>query len=130
MNYVFDASAIIALAKGEKGDDVVETLLSSGESCFVHPVNWIEIHNKIRKESGVEYANAATDFLYRARVVVVDIGTDDFRRRISAIKNAYPALSLADCHVVGLAEWLGGTVVTSDKRMSDAADIVNVKQIR
>lgn len=130
MKYIFDASAIIALAKGEKGDDVVEKLLRLRGSCCIHPVNWIEIHYKVRKWNGEEWADATTEFLHRAGVALLDIGGDDFRRRISTIKHSYPDLSLADCHAIALAEWLGGTVVTSDKRMSDASDIAVIKQIR
>ena len=130
MKFILDASTVIAIAKGEKGDDVVAKLLYSRGSCCIHPINWIELHYKIRKWDGVKRADEITAFLHRSGVAVPEIGGEDFRRRISTIKDSYSALSLADCHAVGLAEWLGGTVVTSDKRISDASGIVRVKQIR
>lgn len=130
MKYILDASAVIALARGEKGEEIVSEVIKLRGSCCIHPVNWIEMHYKICKLDSVERADATTDFLYRAGVLVPEIGGDEFRRRVSAIKIAYPVLSLADCHTIGLSEWIGGTVVTSDKHMSIASDIADIKQIR
>ena len=130
MIYVLDASAAIALVRGEKGSEVVSDALMNRGCCYIHPVNWIELHYKIRQKHGLEQADDTIARYNRAGLIVPEIPGDDFRRRVSAIKCSHPPLSLADCHVVALAELLGGTVVTSDKRMSDAAEIAGILQIR
>ncbi len=130
MIYVLDASAIIALAKNEKGADAVLGIIYSRGSCYLHPVNWIELHYKIGELFSLERAEAMVAFLRDFGLIVPEIPGDDFRRRVSAIKCAHPPLSLADCHVIALAELLGGTVVTSDRHMSGASDIAGILQIR
>lgn len=130
MKYILDASAVIAFAKGEKGDDVVAKILCARGSCCIHPVNWIEVHYKVRQWDSEKRADEITLFLRKAGVVVPEVGGEEFWRRISSIKNSFRPLSLADCHAVGLAEWLGGIVVTSDQRISEAEKIVRVRQIR
>ncbi len=99
-------------------------------ACYIHPVNWIELHYKICELYDLERAEAMVAFLRDAGLIVPEIPGDDFRRRVSAIKCAHQPLSLADCHVIALAELLGGTVVTSDRHMSDASDMVGIMQIR
>ena len=130
MIYVLDASAAIALVRGEKGGEIVSDVLGNRGFCYIHPVNWIELHYKIRQNHGLEQADATTARYHRAGLIVPEISGDDFRRRVSAIKCSPPPLSLADCHAVALAELLGGTVVTSDRRMSDASAIAGILQIR
>ncbi len=129
MTYILDASAVIAFIKDETGGDIVEKILLSG-SCRIHSANWIELYYIIHRDDGRRAAEAAVDVLRQLKVSVTDISDEAFRRRVAAIKVSYPALSLGDCCAVGLAEWLHGTVVTSDKRFSDAGGIVGVRQIR
>lgn len=130
MKYVLDASAVIALVRNEKGCDVVQGILSSGDPCYIHSVNWIEVHYKIHELIHLQRADATIELLYAASVAVPEIPGDDFRRRVSAIKMSYQPLSIGDCHAVALAEQMNATVVTSDKQMSAASGIVTVKQIR
>ncbi len=130
MRYVLDASAAVAFEMHEKGMDVVRDILYLRGSCYLHPVNWIEVHYKLCELRDVDRAEAALVFFRDAGVIVPEIPGDDFRRRVSEIKRSYTPLSLADCHVIALAELLGGTVVTSDRHMSGASDIVEIMQIR
>lgn len=129
MKCILDASAVIAFFRGEKGGDAVKKLLYTS-SCCIHSVNWIELYYKIHGYDGEKAADSTMAHLRRVGVSVTDITGEDFLRRVAKIKIAYPALSLGDCHAVGLAEWLNGTVITSDKRFSEASAIVKVKQIR
>lgn len=131
MKYVLDASAAIAFFRGEKGDNVVSDILSLPRgSCCIHPVNWIELYYKILRRDGEAFAEAAIGHLRELGVAVTEITGEDFMRRIAVIKNTHTDLSLGDCHAVGLAEWLKGTVVTSDKRFSDASAFAKIQQIR
>lgn len=129
MKYILDASAIIAFFRGENGGAVVRKVLFS-YPCCIHSVNWIELYYKIHRYDGEEAAEAAMEKLHQMGVCVTDIAGEDFMRRVAKIKITYPALSLGDCHALGLAEWLNGTVITSDKRFSDASTLAKVKQIR
>lgn len=129
MKYILDASAVIAFFKAEPGSDVVKRLLYS-ESCCIHSANWIEVYCIIHRQNDENAAEMICDLLQQLKVSVTDISDETFRRRVAKIKLAYPALSLGDCYAVGLAEWTKGTVVTSDKRFSDASDIAKIRQIR
>jgi PIN domain nuclease of toxin-antitoxin system len=129
LKYILDASAVIAFIKGETGGDVVKKILLS-ESCCIHSANWIELFYIIHRDNGRIAADAAVDLLRQLKVSVTDISDEAFRRRVATIKLSYSALSLGDCYAVGLAEWLKGTVVTSDKRFSDAGEVAKVRQIR
>ncbi len=129
MKYILDASAVIAFVKDETGGAVVERILAS-ESCCIHSVNWIELFYIICRDNDREAAESAADVLRQLKVSITDISDETFRRSVAMIKLSYPALSLGDCHAVALAEWLKGTVVTSDKRFSDAGDVIKVRQIR
>lgn len=131
MKYVLDASAAIAFFRGEKGDDAVAGILSLPRgSCCMHPVNWIELYYKILRWDGETFADAATAHLRELGVSITEITGEDFMRRVAIIKNTHPALSLGDCHAVGLAEWFKATAITSDKRFSDASAIAKIQQIR
>ena len=129
MKCILDASAVIAFFRAENGGDVVRKLLYASPCC-IHSVNWIELYYKIHGYDGEQAADSAMAILRRLGVSVTDITGEDFLRRVAKIKIAYPSLSLGDCHAVGLAEWLNGTVITSDKRFSEASPIVKVRQIR
>ncbi len=129
MKYVLDASAVIAFIKDEAGGDVVEKILSS-ESCCIHSANWIELFYTLHRSDGAGAAESAVDLLRQLKVSVTDIADEAFRRRVAGFKLSYSALSLGDCYAIGLAEWSNGTVVTSDKRFSDAGEIAKVRQIR
>ncbi len=129
MKYILDASAVIAFIKDEPGGDVVEKILLSG-SCCIHSANWIELFYIIHRDDGGGAAESAVDLLRQLKVSVTDIADETFRRRVAVLKASYAALSLGDCYAVGLAEWSNGTVVTSDKRFSDAGRIAKVRQIR
>lgn len=129
MKYILDTSAVIAFIKGENGSKAVEKALLSG-SCCIHSANWIEFYYKICKTNDEKAAEAAVELLRKLGVAVTDIADEAFRRKIATIKIAHSALSLGDCFAVGLAERLKGTVVTSDKRFSDATAFAKIEQIR
>jgi PIN domain nuclease of toxin-antitoxin system len=131
LKYILDASAAIAFFRGEKGDGVVADILSLPRGvCCIHPVNWIELYYKILRRDGETFAEKAIGHLRELGVVITDITGEDFMRRVAVIKNTHPDLSLGDCHAVALAEWLRGTVITSDKRFSEASAFAKIRQIR
>jgi len=57
MNLVLDASALIALFRGEPGGDLVPPLVDDpANRCFVHAVNLCEVYYGFRREAGEETA--------------------------------------------------------------------------
>lgn len=131
MKLIFDTSAIIALLRDEPGSDIVEKLIFNAPgSCCIHPVNYVELHYKMAHHGGASAAKMAVEHVRRIGISVTDISGEDFLQRVGVIKNLHSALSLGDCFAIGLSEWLKGTVITSDKRFSDASDIAKIRQIR
>ena len=131
MKYILDTSAVMAFFLAEKGNDVVERILQRPPgSCCIHSVNWVELHYKMHSRGGYLASKTAIENLRLAGVAVTDISGEDFLLRVSQIKITHPFLSLGDCYAVGLSEWLKGTVVTSDKRFSEASEFTRIRLIR
>ncbi len=131
MRYIFDTSAIIALLRDEPGSDTVgKILLNSPGLCCLHSVNYVELYYKMAGHGGATAAVQAVRHLRHIGILVTDISGEAFLRRVGQIKTSFPALSLGDRFAIGLSEWLKGTVITSDKRFSDASSLTRIKQIR
>lgn len=131
MKYVLDTSAVMAFFLDEKGSDAVERILAHpAGSCCIHSVNWIELYYKLHGRGGAKAAKAAIENLRLLGVSVTDISGEDFLQWVAEIKIAHPYLSLGDCYAVGLAGWLKGTVVTSDRRFAEASGLSRIKLIR
>lgn len=131
VKYILDTSAVIAFFLAEKGCDAVEKILQDPPgACCMHSVNWIELYYKMHHYGGPTTAKTAIDNLRAPGVSITDISGEDFLLQVAKIKISQPFLSLGDCYAIGLSSWLKGTVVTSDKRFTEASSFARIKIIR
>lgn len=120
MIYVFDANALIALARDEPGADVIQSYLAAtAHTCFAHAVNLCEVlYDGLRRGSPDE-AFAALEELYDLGIVLNNDMDEAFWHEAAKLKATYRRVSLADCFALTLSLRLGGTLVTSDHHELD-----------
>lgn len=107
--YVFDASALLALLRGEAGADEVRRLLEVGGVCGT--ANWSEIAQKAAA-SGADWSIARAALLsFPLRLEPVEV---DDAERAATIWSRGSGLSLADRLCLALADRLGAVAVTAD----------------
>jgi uncharacterized protein with PIN domain len=113
--YILDASAIIAYLRGEPGADAVSAILvDPSHDCLVHALNLCEVYYDFYRANG---ETAARDAMHDMFALGVQLRSDlaiEFWQRAGAIKATLRRISLADCFAVALAQFVGGTVLTSD----------------
>ena len=125
MIFVLDASALLAVSRGEKGADFVMELIET-KDCVISSVNVSEVASKML-EFGLP-----PDQLKRA-VEQFTIDVIDFNEeQAMACAELRPftksaGLSLGDRACLGLAKLMDGTAVTSDRPWMAIADAVGVR---
>ncbi len=126
---VLDASALIAIALREPGDDVVAAIMDTAiGNCFIHAINAFEVAYKLmtKKVSEAEAWNAAA---FGGAVKIDDAG-DFVGKRAARLKISAPSLSLGDCFCIALAEDFGGRVLTSDGGFAKARTSAEILMFR
>jgi PIN domain nuclease of toxin-antitoxin system len=120
MNYVFDACAMIAFLRGERGDDVVrEILLDPASHCVAHAINLCEVYYDFVRVSDAKTARAAVRDLTKIGIQQRrDISTA-FWMGVGQLKGTIRKVSLADCFAIELARQMGAQIVTSDHHEFD-----------
>lgn len=128
--YVMDASALLAVARGERGADLVSDYLDS-EQCVVSAINLAEVGSKL-VDLGLPESELARA-LQQFNVAVIDadfelaVSTSALRAQTKAL-----GLSLGDRSCLALTRHLNGITVTADKAWSDLDEAlaIAVVQIR
>ena len=114
MNYVLDASAMIAYLEGELGDTVVAGLLSDPTAvCYAHSLNLCEVFYQGLRASNLRTARAAMATLRADGMKERRDMNRRFWQRVAGHKSR-GGISLPDCFCITLAQEVGGEVVTSD----------------
>lgn len=114
MTYVFDACAIIAYLRGEKGSDVIETyLLNSSNKCMIHAINLCEVYYDLLRVENETIANEAIDDVKRCGIITCEDLDEGLWREAGKIK-ATGRISLADCFAIALAKRMNAQLLTSD----------------
>jgi PIN domain nuclease of toxin-antitoxin system len=119
MDNVFDACALIAFIRGEKGAEVVGTALAdSARACFAHWVNLCEVYYVVARDEDEVRAEAALQALLDAGVIPrLDLDRPfccEVGRLRARVKAERLRVSLADCFCMALARRVGGEILTSD----------------
>lgn len=126
---ILDASALLAIALREPGDDVVVKFIDSAVgNCFIHAINAFEVAYKLMAKDVTE-AEAWDAAAFGGAVKVDDAG-DYVGKRAARLKIANPSLSLGDCFCIALAEDLEGRVLTSDGGFDKAKTTAEIVMIR
>ncbi len=112
---VFDASALVAQVKRERGAPTVDQLLADpSQPRLVHVVNLCEVYYHLLKLGGERRAERTMHRLDQVGLETRDDLDWGFWHRVARLKAEFQHASLADCFVIGLAQRVGGTVITAD----------------
>ena len=123
-----DASALLALARGEPGYEVVEDIIQT-EQSVVSSVNMAEVGAKLI-DSGLPQMQLAR-ILQQFQVDVVDFNIEQAVRSacLRPLTKSF-GLSLGDRACLGLAQLMDGCVVTADRAWSDVEALLHLKVIQ
>lgn len=110
--YVMDASALLALARGENGADIVQDYLESAQ-CVISSVNLAEVGSKL-VDLGLP-SSELSRALKQFNVDIVDFGFE-LAMQTSALRDSTKAqgLSLGDRACLALALQFDAPAVTAD----------------
>jgi len=118
---VLDACAMIALLRGEPGEDVVWThLCDPASACYAHALNLCEVYYDFYRVGGEAVARSAINDLKYLGVSERNDLDEAFWQEVGRVKAIYRKVSLADCCALALAARLGGSLLTSDHHEFDA----------
>ena len=130
MIHVLDASALLAVSKGERGADFVMDLINS-KDCVISSVNMAEVGARLLDlglpihELGRGIAQFSVD--------IIDFNQEQ-ALACAALRplTKSSGLSLGDRACLALTKLMGGTAVTSDRAWLDIAKAthINVLMIR
>ena len=123
-----DASALLALARGEPGYEVVEDIIQT-EQSVVSSVNMAEVGAKLI-DSGLPQMQLAR-ILQQFQVDVVDFNIEQAVRSacLRPLTKSF-GLSLGDRACLGLAQLMDGCVVTADRAWNDVEALLHLKVIQ
>ena len=123
-----DASALLALARGEPGYEVVEDIIRT-EQSVVSSVNMAEVGAKLI-DSGLPQMQLAR-ILQQFQVDVVDFNIEQAVRSacLRPLTKSF-GLSLGDRACLGLAQLMDGCVVTADRAWNDVEALLHLKVIQ
>lgn len=121
MNVIFDACALIALIKNEKGSDEIEKIIVNRETkCFVHSINLCEVYYQIFREFGKAEAEALIPQIKSLEISIKNDFDFSFWSEAGELKAKFKRISLADCLGITLTGRLKGEFVTSDHHEMDS----------
>lgn len=118
---IFDASAVLALLKGEPAAASVQRLLEAGQAAALTAVGVAEVLDHLVRLEGATEEDAALDVaqLGLAEAIPVDAGLATCSGLLRA-RHYHPstrAVSLADCVAAEVARAEGSALVTADPRL-------------
>ena len=124
MNYVLDASAMVAYLRQEYGCEVVEGLLTdTSNSFYAHAVNLMEVFYDHRRSGGEDAAQGVLRALANVRVQAQELLDPPLWQDAARIKADCARVSLADCCGLALARRLGAAFLSTDKHELDRDEI-------
>lgn len=128
MIHVLDASALLAVSKGERGAQLVMDLTQEHD-CVVSSVNVAEVASKLC-EWGMP-VDKLQSAIAQFGVDVVDFNQEQ-ALACAALRSFTKSagLSLGDRACLALAKLMQGVVVTGDGTWSDLEDTLRVKVLR
>lgn len=125
MIHVIDASALLAVSKGEKGAELVMALMES-QNCVISSVNMAEVATRMLdlglpphelKRAVGQFTADIIDFNQEQALICAEL-----RLLTKSI-----GLSLGGRACIGLAKRMDGTAVTADRLWMDIAEAVGVR---
>jgi PIN domain nuclease of toxin-antitoxin system len=116
MTYVVDASALIALLRGEAGGERVREIVLHGENvCYAHGVNLCEVYYDFKRAGGDREAGEAIGAVRGAGIRFRPDMDAGFWMAAGVLKADRKRISLADCFALTLSKRLEAKLVTADR---------------
>ena len=117
---VLDACAMIALLRGEPGEDIVWAHLSDpAGTCYAHAINLCEVFYDFFRDADELTAKSAIEDLKALGVIERNDFDEGFWQEAGRLKAVHRKVSLADCCAMSLSLRVGGTLLTSDHKEFD-----------
>lgn len=126
--YLLDASALLAVIRNEPGADRVLAVLDNSE---IHAVNLAEVVRKL-----VAFGKPVDEVIAYTDALNLEVLEELNVKQVHEVAKLAPeakrlGLSLGDCVGLVIAEWLGMTAVTAERRWSEIRGRkVTILQIR
>ena len=112
---VFDASALIAMLKRERGHEVARSLLYDRSTTrIIHAVNLCEVYYHFLRAADAQRAGHALRRFQQAGLETRSDLDPRFWKAVARVKADIQRVSLGDSFVIALAQEVGGEVVTAD----------------
>jgi predicted nucleic acid-binding protein len=128
MNYVLDASALMALFEDRAGGEKVEELLSKAAEAkrplLMSVINWGEVYYAIWRAHGQKVANTKLQETAQLPVELIDVDAE-LARRAASLK-AQHNLPYADCFAAALAQARKAALVTTDNDFECVASVLKI----
>ena len=117
---VMDSSAMIAVALQERrGSVVIDHVRAHPGNCFIHAVNAFEVVTVLVRK-GLAEADAWNAVTFGGVLVSEEV-TETMTRFAVALKLSNKDFSLGDCHCLAFAEEMGGSLLTTEGDLANAA---------
>src|ERR1041385_6997936 len=127
---VLDACAMIALLRGEPGEEVVWRYVSGGGvSSLAHTINLCEVYYDFWRIGGQAAADSALNDLKALGVIERNDLDSPFWQEVGMHNATLKRISLADCFALTLTRRVGGTLLTSDHHEFDPIAALGLCQI-
>jgi ribonuclease VapC len=125
LEYILDASALLAVLLGEPGEDVVREAI---DRAYIHSVNLAEVVAKLA-------AVGAPREEIESSLAGLQLPVEESFPQDQAVASAWiggdrSGLSLGDRICLTVAEWHGSCALTADRRWTEVARRERVKLIR
>jgi predicted nucleic acid-binding protein len=128
MNYVLDASALMAFFEDRAGGEKVEELLFKAAEAkrplLMSVVNWGEVYYAIWRAHSEKAANTKLQETAQLPVELMDVDAE-LARRAASLK-AQHNLPYADCFAAALAQARKATLVTTDRDFERVAKVLKI----
>ena len=114
MIHILDAGPMMALLKGETGDQIVaQALINNPGECFAHVFNLTEVYYLFFRQGGANAAETAIQTLLNDGIIPREDADSAFWKDAATFKGNH-AMSLPDAFCLALARRLSGAVITTD----------------
>ncbi len=127
--YVLDSYALFVYLEGEKGADIVASILSDAlyekNKVFMSVVNWGEVYYIVLREQGKQAAELYLKTIDRYPIGIID-ADKEITLEAAKIKSSNK-LSFADAFAAGLAKLKKAMLVTGDKEFKSLSKEIMIE---
>lgn len=127
--FVLDSYALFAYLEGEKGADIVASILSGAlnekNEVFMSVVNWGEVYYIVLREQGKQAAELYLKTIDRYPIEIID-ADKEITLEASRIKSSHK-ISYADAFAAGLTKLKKAKLITGDKEFQSLSKEIKIE---